>query len=644
MLVAATAAGADPPGLVARLGSDRFRQEQRVDAITYSPDGKHLATADGVGAPHLECPGRATTSFGFRRQRCVLCARYSPDGRALFAAATAGGITHLYKIDPAGKVIESRNIQFGNANGRFSPDAAWLAVRDQSGPIFRVIDTATGLAWIDRSDDELFSGYAWRADSKAVISATTAGRLRLYDPKSGNVLHQHRLEGGAVWSMAFSPDGKDIVAEVGAPGHVVRLDAATGEVRWKHGTHQANELAFTSDGKRVFYFGTAGTSREAGRWHFLDAGTGKPAGVMDAGYGHAVAVRPDGKVLGRGGIDGLISQYDLTTHQRLDDSSADPPDAVTHIRFSLDGTKVQGWARGWYEWDVKTGHQKRLTPKLEIGATEPIAVSDDQRWLGRFVEVDATKPSQCALIDLRTGQRAYTLDGIKRDDNLRFQPDGRLLAIGKSALLVFDPATGHAPARNRHRTGPDGGGVVDRRFAAVVGPVGEVAGVALWDLTSGKKTNEWSGTIPQQGVLEEARAWDGGLSADGRLLMIQFVHAKSYSNRTTRFGVFDARTGRLHSAWAHQYWMRPAFSPDGRTAACRVPGPTGIEIREVVTGERRMALFGRRHVDDCVFAPDGRTLAASTRPGPVEIWDMRRALAERDVRGTARLRTARGCP
>src|SRR3954469_24009191 len=44
-------------------------------------------------------------------------------------------------------------------------------------------------------------------------------------------------------------------------------------------------------------------------------------------------------------------------------ASAGPAGGAVHLQFSPDGSRVRGWSWGWYEWDVKTGAQTRLTPK-----------------------------------------------------------------------------------------------------------------------------------------------------------------------------------------------------------------------------------------------------------------------------------------
>jgi WD40 repeat protein len=94
--------------VLARLGSDRFRQADQVSALTYSPDGKHLASADEEAIHFWDASdGRRIRSIRVE-DHSFFALRYSPDGRTLYAAAVADGVTRLCRIDPTtGKVRSS---------------------------------------------------------------------------------------------------------------------------------------------------------------------------------------------------------------------------------------------------------------------------------------------------------------------------------------------------------------------------------------------------------------------------------------------------------------------------------------------------------------------------------------------------------
>src|SRR5215213_8554233 len=123
VLLAGAAAPAVEPARVARLGSDRFRQADSVEAIGYSPDGKTLVTA-GNNTLHFwdAADGRRLRSVAVDNAT-FFALRFTPDGKTLYAAAHSGGHTHVCRIDPAaGKVLDNKPLLTKKAGGLFSPD------------------------------------------------------------------------------------------------------------------------------------------------------------------------------------------------------------------------------------------------------------------------------------------------------------------------------------------------------------------------------------------------------------------------------------------------------------------------------------------------------------------------------------------
>jgi WD40 repeat protein len=87
----------------------------------------------------------------------------------------------------------------------------------------------------------------------------------------------------------------------------------------------------------------------------------------------------------------------------------------------------------------------------------------------------------------------------------------------------------------------------------------------------------------------------------------------------------------LPSGWEHV--GTPVFSPDGRTLAAGVSPPassdrnSAVVLWDITNPARAQQLAtvptpGRVHTDVLAFAPDGRTLAAGIRFGPVMLWDV----------------------
>jgi WD40 repeat protein len=479
------------------------------------------------------------------------------------------------------------------------------------------MDTAARkVVWSESQDDNKFHSLAFRADGRVLAVGGWDGQIRLVDPKAGRVTHQYAVAESVVWHLAFSPDGTDLVAGVDTDGKsdVVRFEATSGKARWTFRTESAHDLFFTADGKAVVYYGPARKRDDPYQWHWLDATTGKPLGrTMDTGW-YEAALRPDGKVMAIGGFHGHVAQWDLTTRKRMDGASADPGVPVSEFGFTAGATRVRGWANGWYEWDVKTGKQTRVSPPLDFETSESVVGSPDSKW-----EVRGRGLFHLSEFGQRD-RRPIGIDG----DTFRFLADGRLVRNQQDRLAVYLPPE----VDPRVRVKAEGGTVAasaDGTTAVGVLPVGDHLHASRWDLADGKKVGEWDGRLPDPSMIGRSHAWRAQLSPDGRVLAVFFSYLAFqgmgfndiYEMHTA---LFDARTGRYLSGWYDLHTQADlAFSPDGRTVACFYGG-LGVDVREVATGGRR-ARRSNPPITAATFSPDGRTLALATSPGPVALWD-----------------------
>jgi WD40 repeat protein len=616
LLVAATAA-ADSP---VHLGSDRLRHTGRVEAIAYSPDGKLLATADAQ-AVYLW-----NAADGSRRDvlplpgRTVVAASVGNDGAVGAAAHDGTNATRFLRLDPAaGKVVADVPVIPTPGYGAFSPDGRWLALRDRTK--FHVLDTATGaVAWGRVIPEDEFQSLAFRPDGRAVAVGRLRGGIAVHEAATGKLIHDFAV-GGAVWDLAFSPDGKDLVAEVGvpAPNRVARFEAATGAERWRFVTGRARSLGFSPDGRQVRYWGTGRDRFDPDTWRWLNAETGKLTDrTIDTGPVSESAIRLDGKVLAVAGPHGHVSQWDLATGKRLA-ASADPPELVVDLRFTPDGKTVRGRAGAWYEWDVMTGKQTRRDLAVPSGGS----ASADGRWFARIVTDGDDRPRQVEITDLRTGARHGVETGEDRYREVRFLTDGRLMSRTVNELMTFDPETGRRLVRVPIGRDFDGTTSDDGTTAAVVGrPDGDRLRVARWDLRAGRLVNEWTVRPEYEPHPNGFFGHQPELSPDGRVL-VYFYSPRDVPPKSLRTTLIDLRTGRVLGRWSDH--TRPsglAFAADGRSVATHFDKSGSIHVREVASGLRRCELRVGPIVTGVAFGPDGRRLAVATAPRPVDLYEL----------------------
>jgi WD40 repeat protein len=625
LVLVAPALAADPePHVRARLGDDRFRQAGRVECLAYSPDGKWLASAD---VPNVivwdAATGRQRATIELKRW-ATLGLSFSADGNTLLVVRVDNKGLHLVRLDPAaGTVLDDRYLGPGGEKVAFSPDVAWLAYRFGDGTKIQLFATATGnLAWAAALAGHRFNTFAFRPDNKAVAVGTLEGRLIVYDLASGKPLHDHPVRGGTIWTLAFSPDGKDLVAEVGGPdpNRIVRFDAGNGLKRWEYRTGRAKELAFTADGKAIRFEGVGARGHDPHRWYLLDATTALLGGpTLDPGPVYSVARHPNGRTVAFGDLDGLISQWDEPTAKRLK-ASADPPTGVHDLYFSADGKKVRGWARGWYEWDLATGKQVRQSPPILDPAGIDVAGSRDLRWLA--VEKPVAGGFRIELHDKATGDSREIPETFRTGSSFRFLPTGRLLIEADDWWTAYDPDGGNPvrvppPGKNQAlAASPDGTGAV--LFSV------STAGTRLdrYDLRTARRLGTWTGQVPDLKPIGPSLHWRAGLAPDASVLLLHHTYLLPQDLYLDDVFALDPATGRKLGAWTAPERDRHLLRPDGRSVLSWDRFPFVGRFREVATGEERAAVSCRRRVDECRFHPDGHRLAVSTGPHPVEIWDL----------------------
>ena len=606
----------------------------RINEIQYSPDGKFLAIASGIGIWLYDVATHREISLLTEHTSIVDSLAFSPDGRT-FASGSEDGTVLLWgynSTDGSTGVQRSTGVQtrltvdrgeFSNLNLAFSPDGRTLA--GGSGDTIRFWDTITGeqkfaltsfnnflsfspdgatiIVCVDRKGtiglwnlitgkqkkmipgdiDPRVVSVALNPNGKTIAMGSSDGRIyiRNLDTIENKItLSGHKRQ---VWSLTFSSDGKTLVS--GSIDQTIRLwDPHTGEHKktlMGH-TNWVRSIAFSPDGKAIASSSSDGTIR------FWDADIGNLKNII-TGYAagtEAIAFSSDGQTIIIGYGDGAIRFWDANTGQHIktlnEFRDVMSSGAVRNIKFTSDGKTLAWGDAGMRLWDADTNEHKMILTESEWGS-HSVGLSPD----GKTIAIAFHKDNLIRLWDMHTSEQRLIHTGHTKDIfRLAFSPDSTTLASTSedNTIRLWDTRTGE----NKKVFTLDSAWRND---------------VADWRVDS-----NWCGVA----FSPDGKALAGG---GGEIILL-----------------WDIRTGKTKMRFTmptHRVFDL-AFSPDGKVLAS-AGFESNINLWDPHTGEYKKTLKGHRAwVRSIAFSSDSKILASRSDDGTVLLWDMTQIQPQND--------------
>jgi len=245
-------------------GKQLLLKDREFWRVTFSPNGKHIATAYSNGMVRLwNESGQELISAFKAHKSLVLSVSFSRDGQYV---ATSGdeGIVRLW--NQSGQMLaEFKSDRAKVRSISFSPDAKRIATAGDDGTVRFWNQSGKPLALTFKAHQSRVWSLSWSPDGQHIATAGDDSTVKIWNP-NGEILTQFNTEQGEVRSMSFSPDGQRL-ATAGSDGTVklwVRFDKPSGQLllaQFKAQTGDIFSVSFSADGKSLATAGSDSTVR-----------------------------------------------------------------------------------------------------------------------------------------------------------------------------------------------------------------------------------------------------------------------------------------------------------------------------------------------------------------------------------------------
>lgn len=368
---------------------------------------------------------------------------FSPDGKLLATSDTAGEV-HLWQIANGQGVLAFQADLAWTWTVIFSPDGQLLATAGDDY-VVRLWDVRTGTCLKElHGHTNTINDLAFHRGGHLIASCALDCTIRLWNlqTESSIVLSGHSQR---VWTVAFSPDGSVLVS--GSEDRTVQLwKVATGEREQIFEDYPAwvKTIAFSPDGQAIACGCFDGTieirdKNQSERWR---------------GHGSTitkVTFSQDGRFLASASYDQTVKLWDVKSRQCIK-TLTEHHNRVWSVAFSPDGKFLAsgGDDNATRLWHLPTGRCAKAW-KGHSNSILSLAMDHKQARLATGHEDQTVK-----LWDVRTRQLTKVLYGHEnRVWTVAFAPKRSLLASGSAdrSIKLWDLKTGECwQTLNSHRS------------------------------------------------------------------------------------------------------------------------------------------------------------------------------------------------
>ena len=282
---------------------------------------------------------------------------------------------------------------------------------------------------------------AFGPDGGTIAGGDGTGHLRLWETKSGKLIHDLRAHSNWVFAITWTRDGSRIITG-GGDNLIHWFDGAnptTPQRTIQIHSNDVHAVAVSRDARTMF---SAGDDRQIVIWD------SRPGRIRERFTAHerqipALVLSPNQRLLASGSRDHSIKLWNARNGELRDTLIGHTGDVMA-LSFSPDGSLLAsaGWDNTVRLWDVDEGKAVRILP-VQHGRVSGVAFSPDGKHLV------SSSGSRLRLFEGGTGKEIWSAEfnaeiqgpaAEKTGEDLSmvaFSPDGQQIAAGSTTGSIY---------------------------------------------------------------------------------------------------------------------------------------------------------------------------------------------------------------
>jgi WD40 repeat protein len=426
----------------AKTGKEMYVLQGHLNSVysaQFSPNGQYIVTASADRTVRIwdAKTGRELEKLQ-GHESSVFSAQFSPDGQRI-ATASWDKTVRLWDLNNPQNIIQFKGHKGSIFSLEFSPNSRQLITTSSPYQYSFVLSDRTDKLWDRKTgqevhnfkiDDSNIRVMQFSPDGKYFVSASSDRITRIWDVNTGQEVARLQNYEGDVSLVKFSPDNQQI-ATASSSDTVVRIwDVKTGEEVAKIPGHSGKMilLQFSLDSQRLF----TASRQTIGVWSAKTGLRISKGQYLSSEEYNSVDFSPDGErivtvsQLNPDKIQKTAKIWDVKTGKELLELLGHE-DAVYTARFSFNGKRIVTASKDKTArvWDANTGQEI-----VKLQGHEDRVMSAQFSPDGKYI-VTASKDNTARVWDTNTGQEVATLQG--HEDIVfaaQFSPDGQYIATG----------------------------------------------------------------------------------------------------------------------------------------------------------------------------------------------------------------------